>query len=101
LTIRLSRMSVSLLTIAAGVAVFTLIVLLLVVLILFAKSRLVPSGDVKITVNEQKTITVPRGGKLLNALANEGIFVSSACGGGGTCAQCLVKVHAGGGDILP
>ncbi len=84
-----------------GVAMFTVIVLALVVLILVARSRLVASGDVQILVNEQKTLTVPAGGKLLGALADAGIFVSSACGGGGTCAQCKVKVFDGGGDILP
>jgi len=84
-----------------GVAMFTVIVLALVVLILVARSRLVASGDVQILVNEQKTLTVPAGGKLLGALADAGIFVSSACGGGGTCAQCRVKVFDGGGDILP
>ena len=52
-------------------------------------------------INGQKTVSVPAGGKLLNVLSDQGIFVSSACGGGGTCAQCLVKVHEGGGDILP
>ena len=83
-----------------GVLMFTLIVLALVALILFAKSRLVASGNIEILVNEQKTIEVPAGGKLLGALSDAGIFVSSACGGGGTCAQCLVKVHDGGGDIL-
>jgi len=84
-----------------GVLMFTLIVLALVVLILAAKSRLVASGNIEILVNDQKTIDVPAGGKLLSALSDAGIFVSSACGGGGTCAQCLVKVHEGGGDILP
>lgn len=88
-------------TIVYGVAMFTGVVLALVLLILFAKSRLVASGDVSITINDQKTIQVPAGGKLLGALADEGIFVSSACGGGGTCAQCEVKVLEGGGDILP
>ena len=83
-----------------GVLMFTLIVLALVVLILFAKSRLVASGNIEILINEQKTIEVPAGGKLLGALSDAGIFVSSACGGGGTCAQCLVKVIDGGGDIL-
>ena len=83
-----------------GVLMFTLIVLALVVLILFAKSRLVASGNIEILINDQKTIEVPAGGKLLGALADAGIFVSSACGGGGTCAQCLVKVRDGGGDIL-
>ena len=83
-----------------GVLIFTLVVLALVSLILLAKSFLVASGDVKIMVNGQKEIVVPAGGKLMNALADAEIFVSSACGGGGTCAQCLVKVHEGGGDIL-
>ncbi|MCH5378282.1 MAG: 2Fe-2S iron-sulfur cluster-binding protein, partial [Planctomycetes bacterium] len=75
-----------------GVAMFTIIVLALVVLILVARSRLVATGDIQVLVNEQKTLTVPAGGKLLNALSDAGIFVSSACGGGGTCAQCKVKV---------
>ncbi|NOY29061.1 MAG: NADH:ubiquinone reductase (Na(+)-transporting) subunit F [Planctomycetes bacterium] len=84
-----------------GVAMFTAIVLALVVLILAAKARLVASGEVSILVNEQKTLAVPAGGKLLGALSDAGILVSSACGGGGTCAQCEVKVFSGGGDILP
>ena len=87
-------------TILLGVLMFTVVVVCLVALILVAKSFLVASGNVIITVNEQKTFEVPAGGKLLNALADQGVFVSSACGGGGTCAQCLVKVHDGGGDIL-
>ena len=91
----------SALTIFFGVLMFTLVVLALVLVILFAKSQLVASGDVNIEINEQKTITVPVGGKLLSALADAGVFVSSACGGGGTCAQCEVKVLSGGGDILP
>lgn len=88
-------------TLLVGVFVFTVVVLALVGLILGARSYLVPAGDVKILINEQKEIAVPQGGKLMNALADQGIFVSSACGGGGTCAQCLVKVFEGGGDILP
>ncbi|MCP4147514.1 MAG: NADH:ubiquinone reductase (Na(+)-transporting) subunit F [bacterium] len=86
-----------------GVVMFTLIVIALVVVILLAKSKLVPSGNVKIVINEdeENTLEVPVGGKLLNALAESKIFVSSACGGGGTCGQCTVKVHEGGGDILP
>jgi Na+-transporting NADH:ubiquinone oxidoreductase subunit F len=75
--------------------------LTLVVLILIARSRLVASGNVNILVNDQKTLTVPAGGKLLTALADADIFISSACGGGGTCAQCKVKISSGGGDILP
>ncbi len=89
------------LEIGLGVGFFTAIVLVLVALILFAKSRLVPSGNIKISINGEKDIEVPAGGKLLGALADNGLFVPSACGGGGTCAQCRVKIHEGGGSILP
>lgn len=90
-------------TIVLGVGMFTVIVLALVVLILMARSRLVSTGNVHIDINDdaEKGVDVPAGGKLLNTLADKGIFVSSACGGGGTCAQCKVIVHDGGGDILP
>jgi len=83
-----------------GVFFFTAVVLALVIVILVAKKILVAAGDVKIVVNSSKTLVVPAGGKLLGCLANNGIFVSSACGGGGTCAQCKVRVTAGGGEIL-
>lgn len=85
-----------------GVTMFTIVVLFLVGFILIAKSRLVQVGNVSIAINDDtdKAITVPAGGKLLNALATEKIFVSSACGGGGTCGQCVVKIMEGGGDIL-
>jgi len=89
------------LEIGLGVGFFTVIVLVLVALILFAKSKLVPSGNVKISVNGEKDLEVPAGGKLLGVLADNGLFVPSACGGGGTCAQCRVKIHDGGGSILP
>ncbi|MBT3345751.1 MAG: NADH:ubiquinone reductase (Na(+)-transporting) subunit F [Gemmatimonadetes bacterium] len=84
-----------------GVGMFTGVVLILVAVILVARSRLVASGDVNININGERTVTTSAGGKLLNVLADQGIFVSSACGGGGTCAQCRVKVHEGGGEILP
>ena len=86
-----------------GVVMFTLIILVLVLVILFAKSKLVPSGDVTISVNNDpdKAIKTGAGTKLLGVLANSGIFVSSACGGGGSCGQCRVKIKSGGGDILP
>ena len=86
-----------------GVVAFTAIVLVLVAIILFAKSKLVDSGDITISINDdpEKAITLPAGGKLLGALASKGIFVSSACGGGGSCGQCIVKVKSGGGEILP
>lgn len=84
-----------------GVVVFTGLVLLLAAIILAARKWLVPEGDVTITVNGEKEIKVPAGGKLLGALAEGGLYVSSACGGGGSCGQCTVKVHEGGGEILP
>jgi len=87
--------------ITLGVVLFTLIVMALVAIILGARSKLVASGDVTIEVNGEKTIHVPAGGKLLGALAEEQLFVASACGGGGTCAQCRVQVFEGGGEILP
>ncbi len=84
-----------------GVGMFTGVVLVLVVLILLAKSKLVASGDVNILINDQQTLTTPAGDKLLGCLASQGIFISSACGGGGTCGQCVVKIQEGGGEILP
>lgn len=89
------------LEIGLGVGFFTLIVLMLVAIILFAKSKLVASGNVNIMINGEKTLEVPAGGKLLGVLAENNLFVPSACGGGGTCAQCRVKIHDGGGSILP
>jgi len=86
-----------------GVVLFTLIVLALVAVILSARAKLVSTGDVKIEINEDpdKAITVQAGSKLLGTLANQGVFLSSACGGGGTCAQCKCKVLDGGGAALP
>ncbi|MGL5470535.1 MAG: 2Fe-2S iron-sulfur cluster-binding protein, partial [Shewanella sp.] len=90
-------------TIIFGVVMFTLIILALVLVILFAKSKLVPTGDITISINgdPEKAIVTQPGGKLLTALAGAGVFVSSACGGGGSCGQCRVKIKSGGGDILP
>ncbi|MEH6472877.1 MAG: NADH:ubiquinone reductase (Na(+)-transporting) subunit F [Halopseudomonas sp.] len=86
-----------------GVVMFTVVVLALVAVILFARSKLVSSGDVKIEINgdPEKTIHAPAGDKLLGTLAGQGIFLSSACGGGGTCAQCKCIVEEGGGEMLP
>lgn len=84
-----------------GVSMFTGVVLVLVVLILMAKKQLVATGPVKININGEKDVVTTPGGKLLGVLAEEKIFVSSACGGGGTCGQCRVKIFSGGGDILP
>lgn len=90
-------------TIIGGVVLFTVVVMALVGVILFARSRLVSTGDVQIEINgdPEKSITVPAGGKLLNTLADAGIYLSSACGGGGTCAQCKCQVLEGGGSMLP
>lgn len=90
-------------TIVAGSLMFTVIVMLLVVIIITTRSKLVSSGDVRIEINGDpgKAIVVPAGGKLLNTLADAGIYLSSACGGGGTCAQCRCKVMDGGGSMLP
>jgi Na+-transporting NADH:ubiquinone oxidoreductase subunit F len=84
-----------------GVAMFTGVILALVVLILIARSKLVPQGDITININGEKDIKVSPGQKLLGALASEKIFLGSACGGGGTCGQCEAQVFEGGGDILP
>ncbi|EKT54297.1 NADH:ubiquinone reductase (Na(+)-transporting) subunit F [Providencia burhodogranariea] len=86
-----------------GVVMFTLIVLGLTGLILFAKSKLVNTGNIKVEVNgdPDKSFDAPAGDKLLGMLSNQGIFVSSACGGGGSCGQCRVIIKEGGGDILP
>lgn len=88
-------------TIVFGVGMFTVIVLLLVMLILLARSRLVSTGDVNILINGEKTITVPAGGKLLQTLSEAQLFLPSACGGGGTCAQCKCIINEGGGSMLP
>jgi Na+-transporting NADH:ubiquinone oxidoreductase subunit F len=86
-----------------GVGVFIAIVVLLVLVIIGAKSQLVASGDIIISINgdPDKAIKTSAGSKLLSALSASGIFVSSACGGGGSCGQCRVNIKEGGGDILP
>lgn len=94
-------MTMETLTIALGVGMFTAIVVALVVFIVAARSRLVATGDVAIEINGEKTIQVPAGGKLLQTLAANNLFLASACGGGGSCAQCRCVVIEGGGSILP
>ena len=89
------------LEIAFGVGLFTGIVLVLVVIILIARHWLVPVGDVNLVVNDDKSFPVPVGIKLHEALDRVSLFISTACGGGGTCGQCRVKVLKGGGSILP
>ena len=89
------------LEILLGVAMFTGVVLALVAFILAARAKLVSSGLVTIDINGEKNITVPAGDKLLLTLSNAGLFLASACGGGGTCAQCRCIVTEGGGSMLP
>ncbi len=89
--------------IVLGVAMFTVIMLALVFVLMAARSKLVATGDVTITINEDpdKALRVPAGGTLLNKLADSGIFIPSACGGKGACGVCEVIVKEGGGDLLP
>ncbi len=86
-----------------SIAVFTGVILMLVLILNFAESKLLPQGDVTIQINGDgdKAITTRPGATLLSALAGQSIFLPSACGGGGTCAMCKCQVNAGGGDILP
>ena len=88
-------------TIIITVAVFLIVVLILTALLLFVKAKLSPSGKIKITINGDKVIEVDGGNSLLSTLGSQGIFLPSACGGGGTCLQCTCHVHSGGGSILP
>ncbi len=88
-------------TILSTIAVFLVVVLLLVSLLLFAKSKLSPSGLIKMEINGEKTIEVEAGNTILSTLGEEKIFLPSACGGGGTCAMCKCQVLEGGGEILP
>ncbi len=84
-----------------AVGVYAAIVFALVSLILVAKKLLIPGGELIVRINEQRDLVTRPGGKLLGCLAQNGIFLASACGGGGTCGQCRVKVQRGGGFILP
>ena len=93
---------IDLIEIIFGIVAFTLIVNMMIFVILFARTKLVSTGDVTVEINgdPEKTIKVPAGGKLLQTLAEQDLFLSSACGGGGTCAQCKCQVFDGGGSIL-
>ncbi len=94
-------LAISTATIIVAVIVFTIVTLLLVLLLLWAKSKLTSTGPVKITINHDKVLEVEAGSTLLTTLGNQGIFLPSACGGGGTCIQCKCEVKSGGGSILP
>ncbi len=84
-----------------GVGCFLALQFLLVTIIVVAKKTLLPSGDITIEINEDKKFQAKPGGKLLTTLSEEGIILSSACGGGGSCGQCRCIVKEGGGAILP
>ena len=88
-------------TTIAAILIFLAIIWLVVALLLFVRRKLVPEGKVKITINGEKEIEHERGCTLLQALADEQVYVPSACGGGGSCGTCKGKVLAGGGEILP
>ncbi|MBT4217864.1 MAG: NADH:ubiquinone reductase (Na(+)-transporting) subunit F [Flavobacteriales bacterium] len=89
------------LTIISSVLVFLIVVLFLVGILLYIKAKLSPSGKITIKINGEKEIIVDGGSTLLSTLSSNGIFLPSACGGGGTCVQCTCQVHEGGGGILP
>jgi len=88
-------------TILVSIAVFLILILLFVGILLLANSKLTPKGNVRIVVNEEKELETARGGNVLSTLQSKGIFLSSACGGGGTCGQCRLQIFDGGGEILP
>ncbi len=88
-------------TIVLSIAVFLGIVLLLVALLLWVRNKLLPKGQVKITINNDKELSVPTGNTLINTLAEQKVYLPSACGGKGSCGQCKCRVVEGGGTILP
>ncbi len=94
-------LSNTLLVVLTSVIVFLVVILLLVILLLYARKKLTPQGEVKITINDEKELTVQPGTSLLSTLASNNIFLPSACGGQGTCGMCKVQVLEGGGEILP
>ena len=81
--------------------IFILIIFVLVAMLLGVKAKLLPSGPVKILINDEKEIEVDSGSTLLSTLGNNKVFLPSACGGGGTCVQCKCIINDGGGEILP
>ncbi|HCO68770.1 MAG TPA: NADH:ubiquinone reductase (Na(+)-transporting) subunit F [Dysgonomonas sp.] len=94
-------MSTATLTVLASIVAFFVVMLLFVFTILYTKAKLIPAGNVKIMVNGEKEFETPMGSTLLNTLQSQNIFLSSACGGGGTCGQCRCQIFEGGGEILP
>ena len=97
----MTLLMISTTTIAAAVVIFLVVTLILVGLLLFVKAKLMPSGNVKVVINGQKETETPIGTTALAALQDAGIFLSSACGGGGKCGQCRCQIEEGAGEILP
>ena len=88
-------------TVVISLVVFLAVILLLVVALLVLRAKLMPSGDVTLTINGDKKLTVPTGNSLISTLAEQEVYLPSACGGKGSCGQCKCRVLSGGGDILP
>ncbi len=88
-------------TIISSIVVFLTVIIALVSILLFTKSKLSPAGKIKLIINGEKELEVEGGNTVLTTLSDAGIFLPSACGGGGTCVQCTCQVHKGGGSILP
>jgi len=94
-------LDVNIFTIGVSIVVFLIIVLLLVSILLYAKAKLLPSGEVTVNINEENDLVVEPGSTLLTTLGNNKILLPSACGGGGTCAMCRCQITEGGGELLP
>lgn len=88
-------------TLIISIILILVVILLLVALLLVLRAKLMPQGNVKITINDDKELTVPTGGTLISTLGEQGIHLPSACGGKGSCGQCKCRVVKGGGSILP
>ena len=97
----MTLLEINTLTVGLSAIFFLIVTLLLVIVLLVAKHYLVPSGKVKIDINGKKDIEADSGSTLLNTLQSNGVFLSSACGGKGSCGQCKCRVTEGGGEILP
>ena len=86
--------------IISSIEVFWCIIILMVILLLIAKRYLTPSGNVTITINDKKKLSVPQGSSLMSSLSEQGVFLPSACGGKGSCGQCKCQVVKGGGEAV-
>ena len=84
-------------TLISALVVFLVVILLLVALLLFLRAKLIPEGNVTITINDERQLSVPTGNNLLSTLAEQQVFIPSACGGKGSCGQCRLRVLSGGG----